>query len=271
MRSPEELDDVDWAGYEDGESVPLLIRMLYQDQADVDVDGYWDLVNCVYNLGTVYPATVPAVPFLAHAALHAEFSRGRGPGPGPGRALSLLSSFTDLGEGADALCLEVRDAVVIEAPGLLPCLEYPDADLRRLTLHTLGGCGRLLGAERPLVTAAVLDIFNWEPDCDVAADALTALETLEDEAEFADRIEQALSDSDPVVRLTGLLCALEVGRVRDVAEQAEFVDEAGRLAAGFNWSGVGTRFPNLGSRMERARRQREAFRLAWRDGSQQRL
>jgi hypothetical protein len=36
---------------------------------------------------------------------------------------------------------------------------------------------------------------------------LSLLGLLEDEAVFVDRVDQALSETDPVIRLAGLLCA----------------------------------------------------------------
>lgn len=225
MRSPEELGDVDWAAYEGGWSVPPLIKMLYGDYDSFNGNEFYELESHIYNLGTVYPATVHAIPFLAHAALHAEHF--------PGHALSLLSAIAELTNAECGLGLESLDAVVAEAVNLLPCLNLADPSLKRHALHLFASCASFLGVERIRVTTAVSELFDNEIDRDVAADALTALELLEDEATFIGRVEQALSESDPVIRLTGILCALEVGYVRNLSERAELVDEAGKLAVKF--------------------------------------
>lgn len=250
MRSPEELEGVDWAAYQGGRSVPPLIKILYEDYSGFDGNEFFELRSHIYNLGTVYPATVLAVPFLAHAALHSEHFTGH--------ALSLLSAFAEQAG-------EVRDAVVAEAANLLPCLDLPDPELRRQALHMFAGCAKNLGAERTRVAAAVSEVFDNDMDRDVAADALTALELLEDEATFIGRVEQALSETDPVIRLTAILCALEVGYIRDPGERAELVDVAGRRAVRFGEGSPFMPFPILGGRQERARNAFRALQAASRD------
>jgi len=259
MKPPEELGDVDWTAYEDGWAVPPLIKMLYAGHADFEGNEFHELENHIHRLGVLErEATVLAVPFLAHAAVHSEFF--------PDRALSLLSRFAETDAWARPAGLEVRAAVVAEAAGLLPCLEFADPALRQLTLQVLAGCAHSLGTDdRPRVAAAVFDVFESDFDRDVTADALTALLLLEDEAAFAPRVEQALAAADPVVRLAGLLCALEAGCVDAVPVRAEYVDEAGRLAARFPGGHFG--FPVLGTRQDRAQRAFEALQAVYREGS----
>jgi hypothetical protein len=258
MRSPEELDDVDWTGRDQGWAIPPLIRMLYADHPAFDRDGFEELESHVYNAGVVgREATVLAVPFLAHAALHSEFF--------PDRALSLLARFVDIGIYPRGIELEVRDAVATEAPELLPCLEFADPRLRQFALQVLGGCAFSLGADKARVTAAVLHVFENDFDRDVTADALTALLLLENKADLLPHVEQALASADPVLRLSGLLCALEARYVRDVTEMAEFVDEAGGLAAKYPDDHFG--FPFVGTRADRAHRSFQALQAAYRDGA----
>jgi hypothetical protein len=75
MRSPEELDAVDWASlthaYGGAEDVPHLVRSLYSDDAEEVDEALYELYGNVLHQGSVYPASVEAVPFLAHAAVHA--------------------------------------------------------------------------------------------------------------------------------------------------------------------------------------------------------
>lgn len=172
-------------------------------------------------------------------------------------------TFTDLSARAGDIGLEVRSAVVAEAPELLPCLEFGDPELRRFALHVLGGCAKSLGADRPLVANAVLEVFENEIVGAVAADALRAL-TLEDEAVFADRIAEALTEPDPRIRLAGMLCAPETGLVHELAERAELVNEAGRLAARFA-EDTFSPLPLLGTPHQRAQRAFRALQAEYRD------
>lgn len=257
MRPPEELENVDWSALKNGYAVPSLARMMYMDPADVDIDEYWDHHFSILNLGEVYEASAAAAPFLAHAALHSEHYTYQ--------ALALLADLANRPDDADEIDVQVRDAVAAQAQELLPCLESPDLDIKRLALRALGSGGSL-GAERPVIAGAVLDMFTCEPNTDVAADALTALETLGDANTYADLVEFALNEPEPVLRLTGLLCALETGLVRDIREREDFVDEARKLAARWDRRDMRTPFPGLGTRTERAERQRQALQLLYRYG-----
>lgn len=258
MRSPKELDDVDWTSRDQGCAIPPLIRMLYADHAAFDGDEFGELESHVYNLGVVErEATVLAVPFLAHAAVHSEFF--------PDRALFLLARFVDIDITPRRTGLEVRDAVAAEAPGLLPCLEFADPRLRQFALQVLGGCAFSLGTDKARVTAAVLNVFETDFDRDVAADALTALLLLENKADFLPHVEQALASADPVIRLSGLLCALEARYVHDVGELADCAEEAGRLVAKHPGDYFG--FPFVGTRKDRAHRAFLALQAAYRDGA----
>lgn len=258
MRPPDELDDVDWAGHEHGWAVPPLVRMLYADYPDFDRNGFGGLKSHLCDLGLARRrSTVLSVPFLAHAALHSEFF--------PGQALSVLSRFADADDGARDPGLEVREAVAGEAAGLLPCLEFADPGLRQFALQVLGGCAHSLGTDdQARVTAAVLHVFEHDLDRDVSADALTLLLLLGDESACAPLVDSALGSADPVIRLTGLLCALEAGYLQDPAERAAAVEEAGKLAARHPGGHFG--FPVVGTRQDRARRAFRALQTVYRDG-----
>lgn len=69
------LDAIDWPSlyhaYGYGGDVPDLIWALYSDDADRADKALGELFNHALHQGSVYPATVAAVPFLAHAAVHA--------------------------------------------------------------------------------------------------------------------------------------------------------------------------------------------------------
>ncbi|MFI6493946.1 hypothetical protein [Streptomyces sp. NPDC050564] len=98
MKSPAELDDVQWHAlthaYGSAEDVPELIRALYQDDEETAGEAIHELYGNIHHQGTVYPASAPAVPFLAHAVRHAPGKRDE--------LLMLLAAFA-VGPGARPL------------------------------------------------------------------------------------------------------------------------------------------------------------------------
>lgn len=244
MRSPRELDQVCWADLDGGDEASTLIRMLYEGSVRIDVDEKCELTDSLYNVGTVYPASVAAVPFLAHASLHATRDRDW--------AVFLLAAFIEeaprKGRPQEELERELHAAVGAEAHHLLPCLADSDPDIRRMGLRVLGGRAAFLGAERAGVTAGVLDAFDRDRDPQVRADALTALELLEDTAAFVDRIERAAASEDRLLRLIGAICALEVGYMPGSGRWDVLAGDVGVLEDGLDDFPA---FPVLGSRVDR--------------------
>ncbi|GAQ52706.1 hypothetical protein [Streptomyces acidiscabies] len=78
MRPPADLDDIQWHtlthAYGTAEDVPALIRALYEGGEQAQ-EALGELYGTVYHQGSVYEASAPAVPFLAHAARHAPAQR----------------------------------------------------------------------------------------------------------------------------------------------------------------------------------------------------
>lgn len=79
MKSPAELEDVQWHtlthAYGSAEDVPELIRALYQGDEETADEAIHELYGNIHHQGTVYPASAPAVPFLAHAVRHVPGKR----------------------------------------------------------------------------------------------------------------------------------------------------------------------------------------------------
>ncbi|MGW9511872.1 hypothetical protein ACWGVU_34325, partial [Embleya sp. NPDC055610] len=79
MRPPGELDTIDWRSldqaYGDGTDVPDRIRALYANDAGRAGEALSKLFNSALHQESVYSATMAAVPFLAHAAVHAAHGR----------------------------------------------------------------------------------------------------------------------------------------------------------------------------------------------------
>ncbi|MCM0673679.1 hypothetical protein NCC78_02995, partial [Micromonospora phytophila] len=147
MRAPDDLDAVEWAAlthaYGGAEDVPALVRALY-DPDDVG-DALYDLHGNVWHQGSVFPATVAAVPFLAYAAAH---------GADPAGVLELLADIADQppADLAIPVVAAAVDAVAAAAVELLPAARHPDAQLR-------AAYARLAGAIRvPLPEAVVAEL-----------------------------------------------------------------------------------------------------------------
>jgi hypothetical protein len=249
MKSPDELGQVDWQSFEDGDWIPPLIRMLYDTLVPFDGNDADEHANLIYNVGVIYPVTVPAVPFLVHAARYGKQRRDY-----VGDLLARLTTLTD----RDELGMSVRAAVAADALNLLPLLVDPDPDLRRQCLRALSGLGTLLDDE-PAVLAAILDSFEHESDRIMRIEALTALELLEDPGDFTARIEQAASSADPVTRLAGALCAVEVGYLTDTDRWVGFGDDAELTSEGIDGY---TPFP-LGTMDQRMDRAEERYPRLW--------
>ncbi|MFD9476015.1 hypothetical protein [Streptomyces nojiriensis] len=205
MRPPEELDSVDWASLRHGQraeasNVPRIIRALYADDngrpARELVRPLWVLTR--WN--AVYSATLAAIPFLAHAAVHvprvraelihrlANIADGRGPG-----------SAERGDEDAAAFGL-----VLAELPSLLRFLEDPDPETRRAVV-----------ALTPLASLVDEDVgdrlaqrYEEDPDGPVRADAFSALAGLR--ADVVRRwAAEAVTDPEPLVRERAAVMLLE--------------------------------------------------------------
>ncbi|MFJ4685756.1 hypothetical protein [Streptomyces sp. NPDC088789] len=179
MRSPAELDTVPWHSlthaYGSAEDVPELIRAVYSEDAEVADEALTELFGTVHHQGSVYPASAPSVPFLAHAVLHAPGGRRQ--------LLWLLAALAEHGredrEGArwsggavEAICEELCRVL----PGLLPCLDDPEPEVRRAALHVVATVTPLLPHRTwGAALARVEAVHAGDPVPRVRADALVVL------------------------------------------------------------------------------------------------
>jgi hypothetical protein len=234
MRPPEELPSVDWPAlthaYGGADDVPDLVRALYStDEERVD-EALNELYGNVHHQGTVYPATVEAVPFLAHAALHAEVKRDE--------LLMLLAAMADQPVPADPVTEAVRSAVGAVAPGLLPCLSDPDPAVRRAGVRVAA-----VATDPKAVAGRLAALYDSDPVADVRADALTALARVDrDEAREA----TALGDAVPAIRLAAALLSLERSAPPYPAELIEILATDGTAPDGDAFP-----FPELGTQEHR--------------------
>ncbi|GGT45278.1 hypothetical protein GCM10010271_56440 [Streptomyces kurssanovii] len=164
----EGIDDIGWAGlehaYGSAEDVPDMMRAACSPDPEGRERGFEDLASSLCHQGSVYAATVAAVPFLAELALH-------GPG-GPLEPLWLLHGAAD-GHGPEYL--ECRRAVSEALPQLLGLARHADREVRRAVLWVIAACEDRSLPLLPLLRAR----WDEEQDDEVRADLLTALGLLE--------------------------------------------------------------------------------------------
>ncbi|MFF7209788.1 hypothetical protein ACFZAU_04515 [Streptomyces sp. NPDC008238] len=138
------LDRIAWPelhhAFGPAEDVPGLLRALTsadQETADEAAEELWD---SLVHQGTVYRATVPAVPFLVRLAVAGV------------RRAELLCMVGAVAESADEYDPErpgaAHAAVVEQLPLLLPLLSDDDAESRRWAAWVVARCGPEAAAHR---------------------------------------------------------------------------------------------------------------------------
>jgi hypothetical protein len=246
MRSPAELDEVQWHAlshaYGPAEDVPELIRALYQDDEETADEAIYELCGTIHHQGTVYPASAPAVPFLAHAVRHAPGKRDE--------LLMLLAVLADHdpedveaphwpGSSVAAICAELCRVL----PDLLPCLGDTERGVRRAALRVVAAVAELLPADlRAPVVTQLERLHDTDPVPAVRADAMTVL------ARFG-RQTAALDSPLPEVRLAAALLGAERSGPPYPAELVEVIAEDGAEPDpgddDFPWSGTTTQEERL--------------------------
>ncbi|WP_168714550.1 hypothetical protein [Streptomyces sp. A0592] len=239
MRSPAELDHVRWHdlthAHGPAEDVPELIRALYADEDDTVGEAVHELYGTIHHQGTVYPASAPAVPFLAHAVLHA-----------PGRRDELLMLLAALaehdpehtespswpGSSVAAICAELARVL----PDLLPCLGDPERSVRRAALRVVAAAaGQLPPEVRATAERRVDELYATDPVAAVRADALVVLDRF-------GRESAAFDSPLPEVRLAAAMLAAERSGPPYEKQLVEVLAEDGAEADpgddGFPWAGT---------------------------------
>ncbi|GLW70573.1 hypothetical protein Kpho02_28720 [Kitasatospora phosalacinea] len=251
MRPPEELHLVDWLSlehsYGSAGGVPGWIRALYDEDAAVVGAALGELFGRALHQGTVSSAAVAAVPYLAHAAVHARHRRA-----------DLLEFIAATGGTEEAYLYaeeetgheEVvagRAGAAAELPWLLDLLGDADAEVRRQVVRVARWAA---GESRPLAVAALEDRHRCDPAPQVRAEALTVLSFLE--ADPGGRLRAALADAEPAVRATAALLLLEDAELPDPAGLLEvLVADGGDPAFRLVW---GEWFPGVGNADQRVQR-----------------
>ncbi|MFF2133008.1 hypothetical protein ACFVW1_48305 [Streptomyces olivochromogenes] len=210
MRAPEELNEVEWAAlehaYGPAGDVPEMIRVLYAEESPETERGEnvgEELINNLNHQGSLYPATLEAVPFLAHLALHVSWHREA--------LLEVLTGLAELDEwgvpAPESLGGRVRAAVLAELPLLVKCLTDSDPFVRQAAIR-LACVGTRPAA--PAVVRTLADLHESDPSASTRADAHTAHARRDpDPATVREREAAALDDGDREVRLAAALSGLD--------------------------------------------------------------
>lgn len=164
----EGLADVPWADLEAcfgrASTFPDVLRAV----ADGDEEAVWELCGQVYHQGTVYPASVAAVPFMARIA-------AAGTSPGTAHLVCTLGFIAQRDDQwDDDLRHQAQDAVAAQAGVFIPLLRADDPDVRMWTGWTLAQ-GRPAG----LVVPAMRACWDDEQDPSVRALLLRAMSQID--------------------------------------------------------------------------------------------
>ncbi len=200
-----DFEAVDWAGlthaYGSAADVPALIRSLMSPDPGERSEALDDLFGSICHQGTVYPASGPAVPFLARAVVAA---------PGGRASIGLLLAAMARQYGEDwsdraTFSGAVRGQLASELSQLGPLLTDPDSEVRKVMLRVMAVCPAS-------VVRATCDLRAFDDeDEQVRADALLALARVErDWPGLRQRLEASLLDGSPAVRQAAALTLLSV-------------------------------------------------------------
>ncbi|MFE7531717.1 hypothetical protein ACFU7Y_39360 [Kitasatospora sp. NPDC057542] len=245
MRSPEELDTIDWPSlgqaYGNGSDVPGWIRALYSDDRDQARTAVFEFFSRALHQGSVSSAAVAAVPFLAHAAMHTIHEW-----------VAVLAALAGCGgtEAEPEYDDEVQGCarIAAEVTGLLHLLRGDDPLVRRTMVRV---ARRATGETVPAVLRELATCYASDPAAAVRAEALTVLTLLDpDESAAHRRLRSALTDPVPAVRAAAALALLERSEAPFPADVVAVLAEAGG-DPGFD---VGTHefAPGIGTADERA-------------------
>ncbi|MET9874631.1 hypothetical protein ABZZ36_08405 [Actinacidiphila glaucinigra] len=199
------LDSVAWAeldhAYGPADDVPDLLRALAATDEESADEAAQELWSSIVHQGTVYRATVPAVPFLARLAAAGV------------RRAELLCMVGAIAESTDEHDPErpgaARAAVVAQLPLMLPMLTDADTEVWKWAAWAAAQCGPEAGAEALTALRA-----RWETGTDPAeraavltACAAVAPDTADDLCAAALRAQES-----PQVRVAALLAVVDTGR-----------------------------------------------------------
>ena len=206
------LDEIDWAAlehaYGPAEDVPGLLRALASGNAEAAKAALYELWGTIWHQGSVYPATVPAVPFLARIA-----TAGGSASPAA-EVLHLLGSIAESSDPrSGAKPGTIHEAVTACYDVIAPQLEAAEGATRAAAMFVLACSG-------PVERVRPLFVERWRSETDPAirAEALHALLRVDAPA-AADLAVEILSaidgQQDDLLLLSSAIAWILAGRALD--------------------------------------------------------
>ncbi|MET9832287.1 hypothetical protein ABZ078_23980 [Streptomyces sp. NPDC006385] len=195
------LDDRPWAAlhhaYGSAEDVPAVLRALTDDDSEAAGAALHELYGTIWHQGTVYPATVEAVPFLARLAVA---------GCRSAEVLVLLGCIAESDDAHEVARGACRGAVAAQLPLLLPLLDAGDAQVRQAAAWVAGHT-----AARERTWSALERRWAEEREPVVRAELLAAMVRL-DPGASAGAATAALDPAGPAeLRIAAVLACLDAG------------------------------------------------------------
>jgi hypothetical protein len=189
------LDAIAWGelshAYGSAHDTPGLLRQAGSEDSEVASEAISDLHGSIFHQGTVYPATVTAVPFLAELAAGAANRRDE--------FAWMLGMLADDRHAYGAAFARVRAAVTAQLELLVALLDDADPQVREAAAYATAKAG---------VTAEPL-WQRWAVEDDPAARATLALALGEVDTAAAETVlGDAALHGDPQVRVAAAVALL---------------------------------------------------------------
>ncbi|MFB9838204.1 hypothetical protein [Actinoallomurus acaciae] len=191
------LDDVEWSelshAYGDAGDVPGLLRRAASG-GDATEEAFSEIIGCLFHQGTVYSATVAAVPFLTELARYAPARRSE--------FVWLLGMLSDPHHAHGSAFDAVKAAISADADVLVALLGDADPQVRAASAYALAQCAAPSG---PL-----WDRWAVEDDEEVRPSLTLALGLL-DPARAAEDLNRAVVHAPPTERVAAALALARNG------------------------------------------------------------
>lgn len=222
------LDSIAWHdlahAYGPALDTPELLRRLVSASGEEADEVFEELYSSICHQGTVYPASVAAVAFLARLAASGVHTA------------ELLGLLGAIAEGSGGICgLDepdaARRAVAAQFDLLAPLSEHEAGEVRTAALAALANTG---SADRVVLTV-LRRRWTVESDPRMRAEVLWAAMTA-DAATAADLAEQALEDESGILRVSAALAQVRAGRPWSERLRAAGTARIPGLAPGSGWS-----------------------------------
>jgi len=185
--------------YGPADDLPAVIRAAASTDEQEARGAVEELFSSVFHQGTVYPASVAVVPFVAELAVTSAVHHRH-------LLVYLLGGIADPGEAHGPDVAAVGSALAAQVPGLLALLADPDPQVREAAAYTLAQCPEMAG----LVVARLRERWAVEDVALVRASLLAAGGRL-DPAGCGQWLAEALDDRQAAVRAAAALAIVWAG------------------------------------------------------------